>query len=49
MFAPTHAGANAWTNVTPSSWTWIYDTSNGYFVKYDYVDGLGLRWLLLER
>jgi len=41
MFAPTHAGANAWTNVTPSSWAWIYDTTNGYFVKYGYVDGLG--------
>lgn len=32
-------GANAWTNVTPSPWTWSLTSSSGMKVSYVYIDG----------
>lgn len=34
-------GANAWTNVTPSHWSWNLSTSQGMWVYYQNIDGQG--------
>ena len=34
-------GANAWTNVTTSSWYWFLTSSPGNLVRYGYIDGVG--------
>ena len=39
--AGTNAGANVWTNVTSSSWTWNYNSSSGNLIKYGAIDGSG--------
>ena len=32
-------GANAWTNVTRSHWSWNLSTTKGMWVYYQYIDG----------
>ena len=39
--AGTNAGANVWTNVISSSWTWSYNSSSGNLIKYGAIDGSG--------
>lgn len=34
-------GANTWTNVTPSSWIWTNDLSQGIWLYYNNIDGAG--------
>lgn len=34
-------GANTWTNVTDSPWTWTSSTSQGVWIYYQNIDGAG--------
>lgn len=34
-----NSGANAWTNVTPSHWSWNYSTTQGAWIYYQQIDG----------
>ena len=39
--ASISTGANAWTNVTPSHWSWNSSTTQGMWIYYQNIDGPG--------
>ena len=41
MQSPTDNGANAWTNVLSSSWTWTRQVGSGNLVAWGTIDGAG--------